>query len=318
MIKLKRITIDTNPDTCNFKCKMCDTHSVYNVNFKKCRPDMSLDILNKTLYQAKTIGVSEIIPTTMGEPTLYKYFDIIVDFCFQNNIKLNLTTNGSQLFNKKYDEIYIQNKLLPVLSDIKISFNSLDYAVNENIMVNSNTKEILSKIERLCYMRDMSSPKASITLQMTFMKSNIDSIKPIIEYAIKHNINRIKGHQLWITHKELENEAIYKDENLIKIWNNLIISLEKYRNKIKLENFNIIQTDSNTKGKCPFLGKELWINYKGDISVCCAPDKHRKTLGEFGNINYTNLLEVLDSNQYGNLLKYYTKKEVCKQCLMRK
>lgn len=129
--KLKRITIDTNPDTCNFRCKMCDTHSIYNKHFKKLRPDMSLDILNKTLLESKQMKVSEIIPTTMGEPMLYKYFDTIVDFCLQNDIKLNLTTNGSQLFNKKYNVKYIKNKLLPALSDIKISFNSLDYAVNE-------------------------------------------------------------------------------------------------------------------------------------------------------------------------------------------
>ena len=201
--KLKRITIDTNPDTCNFRCKMCDTHSIYNKHFKKYRPDMSLYMLNKILSDANEMRVSEIIPTTMGEPMLYKYFDTIIDFCLQNDIKLNLTTNGSQLFNKKYNVKYIQNKLLPVLSDIKISFNSLDYAVNEEIMRNTNTKDILTKIEKLCNMRDKFFQRVSITLQMTFMKSNINSIKPLIEYAIKHKINRIKGHQLWITHKEL-------------------------------------------------------------------------------------------------------------------
>lgn len=315
---LKRITIDTNPDTCNYQCKMCDTHSIYNAHFRKCRPDMPLDILNKTLNQSKSMGVSEIIPTTMGEPTLYKYFDRIVDFCLHNDIKLNLTTNGSQLFNKKYNQTYIQNRLLPALSDIKISFNSLDSAVNEEIMRNTNTKKILDKIQKLCYLRDTFYPKVSITLQMTFMKSNMESIKPLIKYAIKHKINRIKGHQLWITHKELENEAIYKDKKYIDLWNKLIMSLESYRKKIKLENFYLLESSGITKGECPFLGKELWINYKGDIAVCCAPDKERKKLGDFGNINQVNLSQVLNSAQYIELLQNYTHKEVCQKCLMRK
>ena len=317
-LKLKRITIDTNPDTCNFRCKMCDTHSIYNQNFKKCRPDMPLDILNKILNETKAMGVNELIPTTMGEPMLYKYFDTIVDFCLHNSIKLNLTTNGSQLFNKKYNITYIQSKLLPVLSDIKISFNGLDSKINEEIMHNANTKLILDKIQRLCSMRDKFYPKVSITLQMTFMKSNMNSIKPIIEYAIKHKINRIKGHQLWITHKELKNEAIYKDKKSIELWNNLIMSLENYRKKIKLENFYLLESNGTAKGECPFLGKELWINYKGDIAVCCAPDKERKKLGKFGNINKVSLYQVLNSEQYINLLQNYTTKEICQKCLMRK
>lgn len=37
-MKLHRITIDTNPDTCNFKCKMCDTHGIYNEGYKKNSP----------------------------------------------------------------------------------------------------------------------------------------------------------------------------------------------------------------------------------------------------------------------------------------
>ena len=316
--KLKRITIDTNPDTCNFRCKMCDTHSIYNKHFKKLRPDMSLDILNKTLFELKQMKVSEIIPTTMGEPMLYKYFDTIVDFCLQNDIKLNLTTNGSQLFNKKYNVKYIKDKLLPALSDIKISFNSLDYTVNEEIMRNTNTRDILAKIEKLCSMRDKFFPRVSITLQMTFMKSNIDSIKPIIEYAIKHKINRIKGHQLWITHEELKNEAIYKDKDFIELWNELVLSLERYKDDIRLENFTPIQDSTKVKGKCPFLGQELWVNYRGDISVCCAPDKQRASLGDFGNITHISLDKVISSAKYRNLVKHYPKMEVCQKCLMRK
>lgn len=68
----------------------------------------------------------------------------------------------------------------------------------------------------------------------------------------------------------------------------------------------------------PFLGKELWINYKGDISVCCAPDNLRKELGDFGNIENSTLLQVLESTQYQNLVESYQTKEVCKQCLLKK
>lgn len=317
---LHRITIDTNPDTCNFKCQMCDTHSIYNTHFVKSRPDMDRKLLQEVLRQAKNLGVKEIIPTTMGEPTLYKYFDVIVDFCLQHYIKLNLTTNGSQLFSKKYPQSYIQTKLLKVLSDIKISFNSLDSVINEDIMRGTQTTKILESIQRLCVLRDSFAPQVSITLQMTFMKKNMLSIESLVQQALKWGINRIKGHQLWITHKELESQAIYKDKESVQEWNALTERLKQYRPYIVLENFTPLDSDmqGTQKGDCPFLGRELWINYRGDISVCCAPDKERATLGDFGNLTKQNLSDVLTSNAYRKLCRDYKEREVCKQCLMRK
>lgn len=316
--RLKRITIDTNPDTCNYKCKMCDTHSIYNKNFKHTRKDMDKELLYKCLEEAKNNNVYEIIPTTMGEPTLYKYFDNIVEFCLHNNIKLNLTTNGSLLFSQKYPESYIKEKLLPVISDIKISFNSLDKHINEEIMQNSNTEQIINTIQKLCRMRNEYVPNASITIQMTFMRSNIDSIMPMIKTAIDWGVNRIKGHQLWITHKELESEALYNDPYYIEKWNKLINQLHIYQNKIKLENFSPIKSFEKVEGDCPFLTNELWINYKGDISVCCAPDYERKKLGNFGNIKINTLYEVLTSEKYIDLCTNYKQNNICKQCIMRR
>lgn len=317
--KIRRITIDTNPDKCNYKCIMCDTHSIYNKKDKNKRPDMDKELLLKCFEEIKTLNIDELIPTTMGEPTLYKYFNDIVDFCFNNNIKLNLTTNGSMLFSKQYNEEYIVNKLLNIISDVKISFNSLSSDINEKIMINSNTNNILNTIEKLCMLRDKHSSNISITIQMTFMKSNIDSIVPIIEKAIDLGINRIKGHQLWITHNELEKEAIYKDEESIKKWNNLIDNIEQYKKYIKLENFTKINNiNKYNSGDCPFLLNELWINYKGDISVCCAPDTERSKLGDFGNIANTNIKNIINSEKYINLCKNYKAMEICQKCLMRK
>ena len=44
----------------------------------------------------------------------------------------------------------------------------------------------------------------------------------------------------------------------------------------------------------------------------------RKTLGNFGNIENTNIEEVLQSDNYQNLVKNYKQIELCKTCNMRK
>ena len=141
-----RVTIDTNPDQCNLNCIMCDTHSIYNKNFKPSRKFMSRELLEKTIYEALKLGVKEIIPTTMGEPLLYKHFDIFIDKLSQSNTKLNLTTNGT------FPSIGVEKwakKLLPVLSDIKISINSVDKTINESIMIHDNTQKKLMILKNL-------------------------------------------------------------------------------------------------------------------------------------------------------------------------
>ena len=70
--------------------------------------------------------------------------------------------------------------------------------------------------------------------------------------------------------------------------------------------------------ECPFLTKEIWISATGNISPCCAPDNLRKSLGDFGNISTTTIEDVLQSDNYQNLVKNYKKIDLCKTCNMRK
>lgn len=70
--------------------------------------------------------------------------------------------------------------------------------------------------------------------------------------------------------------------------------------------------------ECPFLERELWISATGKISPCCAPDNLRESLGDFGNIKYNTLEQVLKSEKYSSLVRDYKKFKVCENCNMRK
>ncbi len=136
-----RITIDTNPDQCNLNCIMCDTHSIYKQENPPKRQRMSPDILRKILQQAVKLGIKEIIPSTMGEPLLYPYFDEFIENLKGTTTKLNLTTNGT--FPKKGAEVWAR-ELLPITSDTKISINAISKSINESIMINSDTESVLN------------------------------------------------------------------------------------------------------------------------------------------------------------------------------
>jgi len=312
-----RITIDTNPDQCNLKCVMCDTHSIYNTQPIK-RKRMTPEVLDSIIDQAIKSGVREIIPSTMGEPLLYPYFDKFIEKLKGTTTKLNLTTNGT--FPKK-GVVKWANELLPVTSDTKISINGITAQNNESIMVESNTSEAIKNIKSYLYIRDeirgVSDQDPTVTLQVTFMMGSLSGIKEVIEFAIEHNVDRVKGHHLWITHEELKNESL---RNHPKTWNNFIDEIEVYRKTIKLENFIKLTHlhEIPVSYECPFLGEELWVDHEGNYNVCCAPSTERAALGEFGNIATLAIDEVFNTKDYQDLLCNYKKQSLCQTCSLRR
>ena len=84
--KLFRLTLDTNPEDCNLSCIMCEEHSEYSkfkeqlfettgVKYRR----MPKERIENIFIEAQKLGVQEIIPSTMGEPLLYKHIDLFFD-----------------------------------------------------------------------------------------------------------------------------------------------------------------------------------------------------------------------------------------------
>jgi glycosyltransferase involved in cell wall biosynthesis len=100
-----RVTLDTNPDTCNLKCVMCEEHSEHvpvlqrasrsrrGSHDERCPSSSSR---NASIAEAAPHGLREVIPSTMGEPLLYDA--LRADhrpLSAKHGVKLNLTTNGT-------------------------------------------------------------------------------------------------------------------------------------------------------------------------------------------------------------------------------
>src|SRR5205823_311220 len=96
-----RITLDTNPDTCNLHCIMCEEHSPHSELQQKRKAEgrprrlMPAHLARRIIAEAAQHGLREVIPSTMGEPLLYESFEDIVDACRAHGVMLNLTTNGT-------------------------------------------------------------------------------------------------------------------------------------------------------------------------------------------------------------------------------
>jgi len=328
-----RITFDTNPDLCNIKCTMCEEHSIY-VKTKRAPNDriMDFEIIKNVLENIHNKGLREIIPSTMGEPLLYPRFIDLIELVKKYKLKMNLTTNGTFpiLGAEKWARL-----ILPIASDVKISINGANKDINEEIMQGLNFDKLLENIKIWIKIRDEIREKKlnhpSITFQVTYMEKNFHDLPNILKLAIDLRVDRLKGHHLWITHAELQNESLRRNKDSIGRWNCLAGRLHKIVEEspakdnftIKLE--NVFKMENINKDQivpdnfiCPFLGKEAWIAWDGTFNVCCSPDNLRKSLGSFGNVKMKNFLELWNSPVYNNLVNNWGDFEVCNLCNMRK
>ncbi len=333
----RRITFDTNPDDCNLSCIMCEDHSPYSTTQKDRisagipRRRMDIDLIKRILAEAEGSPLREIIPSTMGEPLIYKNFEEILELCQHYRIKLNLTTNGT--FPRKGVEAWAK-LIIPVASDVKISWNGATKATQEKIMLGTKWEKVLDNVKKFIAIRneifDLTGHYCQVTLQLTFLETNVHELADVVQLGIDLGVDRIKGHHLWAHFDEIKQLSMRRNKETIVRWNQAVIQAQAIANTqrlpnnkfIKLENIYSLDEhavqDLTPGGECPFLGKEAWVATDGRFSPCCAPDKERRKLGDFGSLANKTLNEIWNSPQYQDLCKNYMKHEVCQGCNMRK
>jgi MoaA/NifB/PqqE/SkfB family radical SAM enzyme len=336
--KLWRVTLDTNPEDCNLSCTMCEEHSPFSTYIKEKlngkHRRMPKEWLEPIFEQAKKIGVTEMIPSTMGEPLIYKHFAHFVELCYKYNIKMNLTTNGT--FPRTTEKTVTEwaKLIVPITTDVKISWNGSTAETSQKVMLKLNFEEVVSNVKEFIRIRDEHFAKTGyycrITFQLTFMQNNMHELADIVKLAAELGVDRVKGHQLWAHFDEIKNLSMKETPESITKWNEYVKqaydSQSKFckpnGEKVILENIIPLQQNEDKEipesYECPFLEKELWISATGKYSPCCAPDELRKELGDFGTIEQFSIEEVLKSQVYAELVANYKSKPLCKTCNMRK
>lgn len=336
-----RITIDTNPDSCNLNCIMCEDHSVYAEPQSERkrngtqRPNMTKELLERAVRESAKMGIKELIPSTMGEPLLYRHFDFILDLCEELNLKINLTTNGTFPSPEKEMNVeYWAKRITPFGSDVKISWNGATAKTQEQIMPRSSFTQHIDNAKRFIAIRDQVAKETDnyckVTMQLTFLETNVVEIPDMVKMAIELGFDRVKGHHLWTHFEEIKTLSMRKDRNSIAIWNETVKLCHEIadrhnsgsKHKISLENFfelDLTQIENIApEGECPFLGQEMWVDPSGRFNVCCAPDQERKKLGEFGNLNDRSVEDIWHSAEYKHLCENYMTNSLCISCNMRK
>ena len=330
-----RITFDTNPDTCNLHCFMCEEHAEpRELSGGETRPHprvMPFELLERIVEEAVPQGLREIIPSTMGEPLLYEPFDQLIQLCERHGLQLNLTTNGTF---PRLGAAEWARRIVPVASDVKISWNGATQETQETIMRGSQWGSALENLRTFLAVRDKHAAagghRCRVTMQLTFLESNIAELAALVRLAAELGVDRVKGHHVWVHRPALAQESLRRSTEAIHRWNQAVqearaVAEEHLRaggKPLLLENFFPLDEatvgDLAPGGPCPFLGQEAWVSAEGRFDPCCAPDAQRRTLGDFGSLQQQSFMEIWNGPAYRELLKTYCNRELCLRCNLRK
>lgn len=260
---------------CNLSCSFCSHDTLP-------KKEMSIEEFNCVINKIKDYTDS-IYLHVKGEPLLHSNLDKILAICKDNNIKVNITTNGTMLDKKK---------------DILLKYPIKQ--INVSLHSENNVKDYFDKVFGVC---DELSEKATIVYRIwTLPTLDLDKVSTII-------VNKI------INHYNLSTEIVNKimKEKNIKIRDRIYLDKD-YEFIWPKENNN-----QENVGTCLGTISHLAILSNGDIVPCCLDSNG---VIKLGNVFKDNLDEVLNSELFKKINNGFKNKKIecslCKSCTFRK
>ncbi|MBR1385817.1 MAG: radical SAM protein [Bacilli bacterium] len=272
--RFKKIYVEIT-NRCNLKCSFCGSSKL---PFKS----MSIDEFEYVVKKIKPF-TDYIYLHVKGEPLLYTELDKALLICDRENIKVNITTNGT-LLKEKYD---ILNKHTSI-RQINISLHSENDYPNYFKNVFFACKLLSTKMFISYRIWTLNNYKLN--------KKSTDIVNKIIEYY------------------KLDQEIVekLKNENSIKIDNNTFVNKENLF--IWPDDYTGYPIDSFCYG----LDSHIGILSNGTVVPCCLDSTGEINLG---NIFNEELSDILDKELVRNIIDSFKNNKsycnLCKKCNFR-
>ena len=272
--KIKRIYIEIT-NICNLTCSFCSTHHRENKM-------LSLDEFSSIIQDVKQY-TKYIYLHVLGEPLTHPDFNKILYICDENEMQVQLVTNGTFLY--KYLDIYLH----PSLRKVSISLQSIEY----------------QSVNLEDYMHTL----------ITFIDYSATFKHPIVEVRFWRN----DQYDLPKTKKcmDILNEkytlSLTERNNHYRIKENIYVDFDNMFSWTDLENMPL-----EKNGTCLGAKTQIAILSNGDVVPCCLDTDAHVLLG---NIFKNDLNTILHDEPYKKLVKEFNDHKIenpfCLRCTYR-
>jgi MoaA/NifB/PqqE/SkfB family radical SAM enzyme len=291
---------------------------------------MASGLPRRVLDERRGSALREVIPSTMGEPLLWSGLDDVVDLCAERGLSLNVTTNGTWPGRgaRRWAE-----RLVPVLSDVKISWNAATQATAATIMPGLDLDAAVEGVRSLVAVRDDAARaggrRCGVSFQVTAQEGNVRELPAIVRLAAALGVDRVKLNHLQVRSPALAPWSLRRDGAAVARWNAAVraarAAAEEARapggGRVALQNAVELPEDATgpaPRGPCPFLDREAWVLWDGRFAPCPHPEAWRGALGDLGTVPDRSLGEIWSSPAYRGLVRDHEERTPCRACAFRR
>ena len=322
-----RLTLVTNPDDCNLACPMCECGAA-----RRPGPPRRMDpaLAARVVREAAAAGLREVIPSTMGEPLLWAGLDALVDLCAELGLALNVTTNGT--FPGRGAARWAA-RLVPVASDVKISWNGATAATAEALMPGLDFGAAVEAVRSFVAARDRHAReggrRCTVSFQVTAQEGNVAELPDVVRLAAALGVDRVKVNQLQPRLPPLAPLSLRRDVAALRRWNAAAAAARAAADearrpdggRVGLENVAPLAEDPAapaSPGACRFVGREAWVHPDGRFAPCPHPAAARGGLGDFGGVADGPLAAVWQGASFRAFVAGWEAHPVCRTCPLRR
>ena len=291
---------------CNLSCTICPREYKYGKEMDK--GTMNLESAEKIIDEVwpylDSIGL-----TGMGETFLYKEIAEIVHYIRKKNkgIIISVSTNAVVP-----DFIEKVRGLLGEIDTIQVSVDGF-YDVYEKIRKNSSFITLDNNLRILSGMAKNTG--TDIMLNMVVTEENFRQMSELVKYGKEIEVKYVDFTLLnlvSVTDPERSYYRFYQSDEFLGAVEELDEIIKRTPEVLVTErNFRT----ENSFRKCPFPWTHFYISWNGFIPPCCAKPFPKEL--NFGNINYSTLIDILNSDSYRNFRKLWfnnTPPDFCNKC----
>lgn len=305
--KMLQLTLYTK-GICNTKCPSCfisqnDDHY----------PELELDDYIKILKNSLTLGVKTIKISGAGEPLIVKEIIPLIDFCFENGLKIVIYTNGISLGDHELSlSIYDMDsyQLIDYLMSRNVSlvykFNSSNDDIQDYLLGKKNyAGKLYRGIFNLLYKNFNSKDRLALQTIMTpYNKNEIEQM-----YRFCRNQNIIPYFETVLKkEKATEHMDLYLSDEENKLLFEKLCEIDQ--NEYNLQWFPV---PSFVNFQCTELYYSMLVDNFGYIRVCagvweCYGNFRENNLDYYWNLpSFASIRQTLDKKLSGK----------CKNCHIR-
>ena len=274
MKKYRKIYIEIT-NVCNLKCSFC---SIVN----RPKEYMDIDTFENIISKIKDY-TDYVYLHVKGEPLLHPNIIDFINICDKNNVKVNLTTNGT-LFPQVVDKLKECRNLSKINFSLHSENNITDYC-----------EKIFDSVEKL-------PETTTVIYRLWTLKDNK------LDDKSTNTVNKIKEYY------NLSTETVEK----IKNENNIKIKSTIYVDKDNEFNWPSLNGKEESNGYCYALKTQVAILVDGTVVPCCLDSDGVINLG---NIKEKTMEEIINGEKYQKLQKSFQDRkpceELCKKCTFK-